>query len=174
MTREIAASRQRLVTGATETSGTRRWFARLHWLLVASVATTQLMAFSTGVGRFVQEDPRVVPVRRLAHPSQRATAEQAAPSEPCAGIHLGEVLLDSRGEPTFATLRGPGQSHAFPRRIGDRLAGAWKVRALRLSAGETGASAADPLRAQVELASGDRVCTLGTEHIRRGNYSASL
>ncbi len=194
VTHQLAVSRERLTIVPAQGSGVRSWFARLHWVLVASVATTQLVGFSAGMARLGQSadhepDPSTLtPLRRLAKPSARATAARptthtgvatamgAAPATRCGGIRLGEVLVNAAGEPVFATLSDRGQAYAFPRRIGDHLAGAWEVSRLSVIEGSPGSrtKAAHPVQARVELKAGDESCTLATQRIRKTSYSAAL
>lgn len=169
-------SRERLAGDAPQ--GLHRWFARLHWILVASVATTQLVSFTGGIGQVLGaavDDPAEtshrVPVRRLARPSQSATAQQTDTPSDCAGIRLGEVLLDPNGKPSFATLGEAGQPYRFPRRIGDRMGGVWEVSKLSLVFPANGGNAAE---ARVELTAGPQSCTLATRRVRAAGYSAAL
>lgn len=169
-TESLASSRGHLM--GDDPAGVRAWFARLHWVLVASVATSQLVTFGGGVSRLVARDPatptEVRPARKLARPTERVAAGQRAQ---CDGIRLGEVLLDASGAPVFATLSARGQAYQFPRRIGDRLGGSWTLS--KLSVGKA-PDEPNHLEARVELKSPDQSCVLATQRVRSGHYSAAL
>ena len=168
VTGEVTASRE--PPSKEPPAGLRAWFARVHWVLVASVATSQLVAFGGGVSKLVQPSsvaPAARPVRQPARPLR----ESALGQNECEGIRLGEVLLDARGEPVFATLSAKGQAYQFPRRIGDHLGGNWTLSHLSVSKMPSEPS---KLEARVELKAAGESCILATHRVREGHYSAAL